>query len=102
MRDELRRFPGKDEIVAGLIAPRLDGIEARRPIKDAVQLGALKPVGVVLQLLFEGKATWKKWPSPGVVVPPRCADQNTCHGLGLRTCAKHWSIEQEALSFLRH
>jgi hypothetical protein len=79
MGNEFGSLPGKDKFLAGLRAPILDRFVCRRPVKDAVKLGSLKLAGVILKLVLERQTFGKKRPAPGIVVPSRCADQNTRH-----------------------
>jgi hypothetical protein len=55
MGDELGGLPGNDEALAGLLLPASDGLRRRCPVEHAIELGALKLTGVVLQLRFNRK-----------------------------------------------
>src|SRR3954454_24756775 len=69
VRNEFGSLPGKNKILAGLLAPASHGLLRRRAIEHAVEFGGRKLAGIVLKLVLERQALRKKWPAPGLVVP---------------------------------
>ena len=50
MGDELRGFPGKNEVVIGLLPPARDRVKRRRSIEDTVELSGVELARVVSKL----------------------------------------------------
>src|SRR4051812_10111881 len=79
MRDELRCLPREYEVVRRLIAPRLHGLERRRAIERAVDLGARKLLTVPGKPILFRHVLRIEWPTPSVVGPPRSTNPNALH-----------------------
>src|SRR2546430_13335335 len=61
---KIRRFPGKDEVIGGVLGPAAHGFFCGRAIEHTVQFGAVVMRGVALQVQPRRHVLRKKWPAP--------------------------------------
>lgn len=74
MGDELRCFPRKDEVLAGLLLPAFHGFYGRSSVEHTIQFSAFELAGVVLKLRLYGKTSGIEGSSPRIIMPPGCAN----------------------------
>ena len=70
MGDELRCFPRKDEVLAGLLLPAFHGFYGRSSVEHTIQFSAFELAGVVLELRLYGKTGGIEGSPPRIIMLP--------------------------------